>query len=289
MKKDVLIKMICLSVALVAVSVGTLFFSNFKTENSDDFVSKISNISSAPNAENKVEQESSNGNPLNDAKKINETTALQIAAKYINTENAQIEKSKKEKIDTFVVANEFGTASISEKGGSLVSFSKNEDDEIKNFSDQQCIDKAEEFVLSYYSASFTPRYFESGEEDCFVVFTSKNGGTLCNPDKIEITVSKKSGEILSFDASDFLLNYRNRTLQAPEHTKEEAYGCLENNLFVEQVNQVIIETQSGEEMCYEFLCKTEDEKRVIVYINAYNLQKEEEILLPENKNGIFLK
>jgi hypothetical protein len=188
MKKDVLIKMTCLSATLILLSAITLILSNFKGEKPNDFSSENSYFNSIPKEENHFESGESNGNPLSDADKITETVALKIAAKYINTANAQIEKTKKEEIDTFVVENEFGTANISESGGSLVSFSKDDEDEIKNFSDQQCFDKANEIVKNYYSASFTPRYFESGEGECFMVFTSKNGGTLCNPDKIEITV-----------------------------------------------------------------------------------------------------
>lgn len=289
MKKDVLIKMTCLSATLILLSTITLILSNFKGEKPNDFSSENSYFNSIPKEENHFESGESNGNPLSDADKITETVALKIAAKYINTENAQIEKTKKEEIDTFVVENEFGTANISESGGSLVSFSKDDEDEIKNFSDQQCFDKANEFMKNYYSASFTPRYFESGEGECFMVFTSKNGGTLCNPDKIEITVSKKSGEIIYFDASDFLVNFKNRTLRAPEFSKEDAQKHLEKDLIVEQVNQVVIKTKNGEEMCYEFICETDAKEKKLVYLNVYSLNLEEEIILPKDQKGIFLK
>lgn len=289
MKKDVLIKMICLGTVLVIVAAVTLLSSDYTPEKTNDFSSVNSQNGNESRAEKEEETEESNGNPLKDANKIDETVAMKIAAKYINTENARIEKTKNEEIDTFVVANDFGTASISENGGSLVSFSKNDDEEIKNFSDRQCLQKANEFVLNYYSVTFVPRYMESNEENCFVVFTSKNGGTLCNPDKIQIAVSKKSGEILFFDASDFLLNYRNRTLRSPEYSLEEAKGRLGKDVIVEQVNQVIINKENEEKMCYEFICNTAENRKNLIYINAYTLDLEEEIILPQNKNGIFLK
>ena len=231
-----------------------------------------------------------NGNPLSGAEQIGEERALEIARMYIDAqEELTAEKTKINEIDVFYFKGENEEVCVSVKGGFVVSFSRKKSEEIKNYSAEQCIALARDFLSNYHSANFTPRYFEDAQQTCLIIFTTKNGATYCNPDRVEITVSKECGEIVSFSAEQFLQNHRNRTLQAPSHTAEQAQEVIPSNLSVEQVWQVIEKTNEGEEMCFEFYCTSQENGEELVYVNTQNLEIKEKTKVTKNKNSAFLK
>ncbi len=231
-----------------------------------------------------------NGNPLSGAEEIGEERALEIARMFIDArEELTPEKTKINEIDVFYFKGENEEIYVSVKGGFVVSFLRNASGEIKNFSTEQCIALASDFLSDYHSANFTPRYFEDTQQSCLIVFTTKNGATYCNPDRVEITVSKECGEIVNFSAEQFLQNHRNRTLQAPSHTAEEAQAVIPSSLLVEQVWQVIKGTDEGEEMCFEFYCTSKENGEALVYVDAQNLEIKEKMRITKNKNAAFLK
>ncbi len=238
---------------------------------------------------NKVDDNGS-GNPLLASKEINEEAAREIAETYIMTnENIIVEKIKENEIEGYKFKTPHEEIFISLKGGFVVSFSRNLVGEIKNFSDEQCLDLAETFLSAYHSANFVPRYFESREQVCYIVFTTKNGATYCNPDRIEITVSKQRGEIVEFKGEQFLLNHRNRTLQAPNYSVTEAQSKIPQNLSVEQVLQVVSMFDGNEKSCYEFYCIDSGVEAELIYVNTLDLKVEGRIPLLKNKNSAFLK
>ena len=241
-------------------------------------------------SQNLSNETNDNGNPLLSSKEISQEAAREIAKMYIEgNEIITAERAKENKIEGYRFKTEDEEIFISVKGGFVVSFLRNSAGEIKNFSDEQCVDLAETFLSTYHSANFVPRYLESREQVCYIVFTTKNGATYCNPDRIEITVSKVSGEIVEFIGEQFLLNHRNRTLQAPNHSVDEAQMKVPQNLSVEQVLQVVSMFNGTEKTCYEFYCMAVDGDAEIIYVNTLDLKVEGRIPLLENKNSAFLK
>ncbi len=231
-----------------------------------------------------------NGNPLSNAEEIGEEQAVEIAKDFIDIgEAVTTEITEINGIDAFTFKTGDEEIFISVKGGFVVSFLRSSTGEIKNFSDEQCVDLAETFLSAYHSANFVPRYLESKEQVCYIVFTTKNGATYCNPDRIEITVSRQEGKIVEFKGEQFLLNHRNRTLQAPNHSATEAQSKIPQNLSVEQVLQVVSVFDGNEKNCYEFYCTNLDGEAELIYINALDLSTEGRIPLLENKNSAFLK
>lgn len=233
---------------------------------------------------------SDNGNPLSDSKEISQERAREIAQKYIEiSESTTTQRVVENKIDGYRFKTSGEEIFISAKGGFIVSFLRNEKGEAKNFSDEQCLDLAKAFLATYHSANFVPRYFESREQMCYIVFTTKNGATYCNPDRVELTISRVSGEIIEFIGEQFLLNHRNRTLQAPNHSVTDAQSKIPQNLSVEQALQVVSIFDGNEKNCYEFYCVAVDDEAEIIYINTLDLRVEGRIPLLKNKNSIFLK
>ncbi|MBE6769245.1 MAG: hypothetical protein E7548_00635 [Ruminococcaceae bacterium] len=233
---------------------------------------------------------SDNGNPLSDSKEISQEMASKIAQKYIEiSESTTTQRVVENKIDGYRFKTSGEEIFISAKGGFIVSFLRNEKGEAKNFSDEQCLDLAKAFLATYHSANFVPRYFESREQMCYIVFTTKNGATYCNPDRVELTISRVSGEIIEFIGEQFLLNHRNRTLQAPNHSVTDAQSKIPQNLSVEQALQVVSIFNGNEKNCYEFYCVAVDDEAEIIYINTLDLRVEGRIPLLKNKNSIFLK
>ena len=240
--------------------------------------------------QNQQDEYGDNGNPLLNAKEISEEEARKIAEDYIERNEIIIaEKVEENKIKGYRFKTPSEEILISVKGGFVVSFLKNSTGQTKNFSDEQCIDLAETFLANYHSANFVPRYIENKGQMCYIVFTTKNGATYCNPDRVEVIVSRASGEIVEFSSEQFLLNHRNRTLQAPNHSVAEAQSKIPQNLSVEQALQVVSVFDGSEKNCYEFYCVAVDGEAELIYINTLDLSVEGRIPLLKNKNSTFLK
>ncbi|MBU8907221.1 germination protein YpeB [Desertibacillus haloalkaliphilus] len=72
-------------------------------------------------------------------------------------------------------------------------------------------------------------------------------------DSIVIEVALDDGEVIGYEAEDYLLNHQERELDQPELTKEEAREYLNGNLEVMEDHLAIIINDLGDEvLCYEF-------------------------------------
>ncbi len=257
---------------------------------SREIAEKPENETSKAPVESQSTEVLDNGNPLLASEEISEEAAREIAETYIKlNEGITAEKSDENQIEGYRFKTTDEEIFISLKGGFVVSLLRNANGEIKNFSDEQCLDLAQTFLSTYHSANFVPRYFESREQVCYIVFTTKNGATYCNPDRIEITVSRGSGEIVEFSGEQFLLNHRNRTLQAPNHTVAEAQSKIPQDLSVEQALQVVTVFEDSEKSCYEFYCTNSAGEAELIYVNTLDLSVEGRIPIVKNKNSTFLK
>ena len=86
------------------------------------------------------------------------------------------------------------------------------------------------------------------------------------------------------------MNHKPRTIATPTHTAQQASKIISKDLLVLSTKQALILSDGNyETLCFEFLCKTVDNSKVLVYINAADLTEERLFLVEQTDGGTFTK
>lgn len=133
---------------------------------------------------------------------------------------------------------------------------------------------------------FEHTYYEIANNVVTFNFACKQGDAMIYPELIKIGVALDNGDIHSFDARGYIVNHFEREIVPSKLSVEEAKKNVSDLLTVEKAQRCVIPSDGlNEIMCYEFLCKTEDDKQVLVYINADTGAEERILILMISENG----
>ena len=133
-------------------------------------------------------------------------------------------------------------------------------------------------------------YYETNDGICTVNYASTSGDIILYPDLVKVGVALDDGSIVFYDARGYIGNHRERSFPAPVLTAEEAAGSVNDSLYIRTSRLALIPTLGGNEvLTYEFLCVTEDEQKLLVYVNTENGAEEQIFLLLETPNGTLTK
>ncbi|KMK76460.1 germination protein YpeB [Alkalihalobacillus pseudalcaliphilus] len=101
------------------------------------------------------------------------------------------------------------------------------------------------------------------------------------PDSLVVEVALDEGDIIGYEAKDYLINHKEREIASPKLTKEEAMESLNEHLEVMEDQIGLIQNDLGEEvLCYEFYALLNDETYRI-FINADNGDEEKVERMPQ--------
>lgn len=155
---------------------------------------------------------------------------------------------------------------------------------------EEATQKALEFMNENSITDMTQSYYAVSDGIATINFAYKTQNTVCYPDLIKVSVALDNGDILSFDAGNYLMNHHQRELDAPKITVQEAQKSLNKNLTVQSSKLAVIPTESANEIfCFEFLCKGKNGEDILIYINADTGAEEDILLLLYSDNGVFTK
>lgn len=99
-------------------------------------------------------------------------------------------------------------------------------------------------------------------------FVRAEDGVRIYPDSVRIKVSLDKGDVVGYDAMEYLAFHKDRDLKKPEISKKEAAAQLNDNVKVMMDRVAIIKNELGEEvLCYEFL-GTMGSDTYRIFINA---------------------
>ena len=136
----------------------------------------------------------------------------------------------------------------------------------------------------------TDTYYYTDNGVCVINFAYLDGQTVCYTDLIKVGISTDTGEVMLLETAGYLTNHTDRAFEVPEHTPEEASGKISSDLETEKITMALIPTDSGGEVrCYEFLCRSEDNREILVYINIHTLEEEQIYVLLKTDGGSLVK
>lgn len=225
------------------------------------------------------------------AKEYSEAEALQVARQVADeNESLAFEDMQKGKIECYRFADNNVNVTVSKLGGYVVYMRKNRAVGDSILSYEQALSKAEKFLEQMQITNMIDTYFYTDNGVCVINFAYLDGQTICYTDLIKVGVAMDTGEIMLLETAGYLTNHTDRAFKTPEFTSEQAMGKIASDLEVEETSITLIPTDSGGEVrCYEFLCRSEEDQEILVYINVQTLEEEQIYILLKTDGGTLVK
>lgn len=180
------------------------------------------------------------------------------------------------------------SVSVTKSGGFVSYFINGRNIGEPTLTAEQAMDKAAEYIDLLKITDLTQTYFEVGNGTCIINYAYFQDDITCYTDLVKIEVALDNGEIIGFDARNFLTNHQTREFPQPAISLEEAQSKLNKHLTVQSSKLALIPTSGlREALTYEFSCVSKDEQKVLVYINVQSGKEEKLLILIENEEGVL--
>lgn len=217
--------------------------------------------------------------------------ALGLAREIVGeNNNLHYEGMQEGKIECFRFADNNVNITISKNGGYLVYMRKNRTVGESIFSYEQALASGKNFLNKMQITNMTETYFYTDNGICVINFAFVDGQTICYTDLIKVGVAMDTGEIMLVETAGYLTNHTTRAFRSIETTKEQAAERISSDLEIEKTSIALIPTDAGGEVrCYEFLCKTQENQEILVYINVQTLEEEQLYILLKSDGGTLVK
>lgn len=223
---------------------------------------------------------------------VSKDSALDIARKFLPDGAAPLNYDGDEagKIETYRFSNEDTTVTVSKNGGYVVYMRKTLTPTNVKLSYEEAVEKAKVFLTKNGYDNMTDTYYFTEDNVCTINFAYLDGQTVCYTDLIKVGVSLQSGEIVFFESAGYLTNHRPRAFESPAYTAQEAEEILDEKLKVEGRKMALIPTDGGGEIrCYEFLCKGENDREILMYVSTKMLTVEQIFILLRTDGGTMVR
>jgi spore germination protein len=101
-----------------------------------------------------------------------------------------------------------------------------------------------------------------------IIFARVQNNVILYPEKVTVQVALSNGEIVGFQAEDYLLEHKTRKLNAPKITQEQAKRELDSKFKLNSHSLVLIKNDLNEDvLCHQFIGRVNGNSYRI-YINA---------------------
>ena len=182
------------------------------------------------------------------------------------------------------------TVTVSKQGGYTVFLRRSRTVQTHEMSEKQLSGKAKAYLKNLGMDGFEETYFFTDEGVCVFNFAFRQGDTLCYTDLVKVGVATDNGEVMLLETSGYLTNHTARVFAPPAVSEKEAAKAVHPGLTVTSVSLALIPTDGGnEKRCYEFLCRTEDGREMLVYIDVASGAEQDLLLLLKSDGGTLTK
>lgn len=223
---------------------------------------------------------------------VSKDSALDIARNFLPNGTAPLNYDGDEagKIESYRFVNDETTITVSKNGGYVVYMRKTSTSANAKLSYEDAVEKAKLFLEKNGYDNMTDTYYFTEDNVCTINFAYLDGQTVCYTDLIKVGVSLSSGEVVFFESAGYLTNHRPRAFESPTYTVAQAEEILDEKLKVEGRKVALIPTDGGGEIrCYEFLCKGENDREILMYVSTKLLTVEQIFILLRTDGGTMVR
>lgn len=159
---------------------------------------------------------------------------------------------------------------ITQKGAHPIQILVDRPIEGKKLSLNDGLIEAEKYLKKFDYQNMIPLQSQQFDNVGVFSFVYSQDDVRIYPDSMVLKVALDNGDILGFNAKNFLMNHNKRNIPEPKFTLEEARDMVNNNVEIQEEHLALIENDLHEEvLTYEFLGTMNDETYRI-FINADN-------------------
>ena len=178
-----------------------------------------------------------------------------------------------------------GAVSISEKGGHVIYMDKNRDVSAEIISQDEANEKAKQYLKEKGFSNMKETYYLKQSGIVTINYAYVQDDVIMYADLIKVKVALDNGEILGIETTGYLNSHKERDIQEPKVTVEEAKESLNDELTIESEELAMIPTEwKTEVLCWEFEGNY-DGLDFIVYVNAETGKEEDILIITNTPNG----
>ena len=175
---------------------------------------------------------------------------------------------------------------VTKKGGRVLWMLDPREIPEERLTEKQASDIAKKFLKEQGFGDLAETYFLKNDNTTTVTFIGlAEDGILVYPDLMKVKVALDNGDVVGFDAQQYIMSHRKREIPKPKLTEDEARKKVSQKLKIERVKLAIIPMPGNkEQLCYEFKGKYKNND-YFVYINAENGNEENILRIIKDENG----
>lgn len=226
---------------------------------------------------------------------IDQNKAMEIAAEFIGKDrvkNATPGPEGKGNIPVWGVYLETNDendgslyVTVSKKGGKVISVVSQGGPQQAKLTLKQAKERARKFLEEKGYPNMIPTYEQQYDGMAVINFAYEQDGVIIYPDLIKVKISLEDGDIFGFEAMNYVVAHKDRKLEEPSLSMEEARRLVSPNLKVNSERLALIPGDGGGEiLCYEFKGEYGGDT-FIVYINAKTGKEENILKIINTDNG----
>ncbi len=223
---------------------------------------------------------------IKDMEMVSKEKAFETACEFSSDDGLEFSRNVNGNLPLYVFSNDNIEVGVTVQGGKIA-YMVNSRRVGNGTLDEDDAEKiAERYLREKGFGNMSGSYYEIYSDCCVMNFNCVEDGITMYPDMIKVTVALDNGEVVEFDARDYVMNHRDRGVLKASKSAKEAEKIISRHLRADNIRLAVIPTDSkGETLCWEFMCETEDDMNVLVYVNAENLREEKILLILEDENG----
>ncbi|CAG7641439.1 germination protein YpeB [Paenibacillus allorhizosphaerae] len=156
----------------------------------------------------------------------------------------------------------------SKKGGQLLWFSASRDVPSKQLDLRTARDVAAQFLDERDYKDMTAVSYDEYNNVANMTFATDKNGIINYLEKVAVKVALDNGEVIGMDAADYVYDKKERQMNAPKLSDEQARKTLSPNFKVESAEKALIRNDIDEEVqCYQYIGRVNG-GIYRIYINA---------------------
>ena len=153
----------------------------------------------------------------------------------------------------------------------------------------ECKTKAEEFAKILDFENMKAVWGTIINNTAYINLTTYINDTIIYPEMVKVKVNILNGDIVGWEATNYIYNHTERTDLTPQITAVKAREAIDKRLEVETQKICIIPREYKEDvLCYEFKCKL-DKYTYYVYVNAKTGLEENILRIVQTNDGELIE
>ena len=214
---------------------------------------------------------------------VDEETAMRIASELFSDRTLSFDGRTESMITTFdfSASDEQGElcVSITERGGLLLYFmgtpTGTKNDPPSDAESERLHAAASAYLEEHGFGRMEPSYAQYYAGTVVLNYAAVQSGVILYADLVKVYVDRDTQAVIGLDAMNYRFHHRERALDEPIMTEQDAIACLSDALTLEHTALALIpKSNTYEVLCYECKC-TRGETFFLVYINARTGAEEE--------------